>query len=586
MYKSIIQHKKAEVIKKRQEYSASSSSGDSLCKDCKDPGHYSKQFYKCKFYVEATADDVGTSRKRKQTNKIKRDKKKAKRPRTGSNMTEPNCSSCKQEGHKSSRSPACPNHMQTKKETFLKHLGPNYKTYTRKLPFDQCVQSTYQTTLKSKIVSACEDVRNIVDRSQLFVNFYIPSLARLDSPIPHKIYEQNFCSNKSYPNIIYDKKPASDVSHCISEASKQLQATYTNNVVELFESRICKYIFYKTQNIFISMDRSDVVKIVPYVYQHVYQGVSVWPQGPAIAAAKVVFPVTNSGMDDLTPNENNKILFGNTIKFDGFSVDFVFYRKERMNNGSDLELTLEDFNYEEVHNQYHPMFLGPGRKSLFTAVVGVASAKQIRKPSCSGIKMIESQIPTPKSAAVGSYDQYVKHMLTHLDKLLDFYGKDTAHHRSQLYQGQQMAPEMMANMLTHGTAKYNRSRRKRKKKKKDKNDKKEDEGLSLLTDEKKLKWKPLPFQENKEKYPLVVFGAGVFGKDMVKMKRLRCGVIGKLFATLKKREAAGELIVVTIDEFKTSKTCSSCFFDDLKVAKPPGFKGKCILSCSKCKKVW
>ncbi|KAG1300639.1 hypothetical protein G6F61_012835 [Rhizopus arrhizus] len=220
------------------------------------------------------------------------------------------------------------------------------------------------------------------------------------------------------------------------------------------------------------MDRSDVVKIVPYVYQHVCQGVSVLPQGPvfteerrqivdraqqsqslrrqAIAAAKVIFPVTNSGMDELTPNENNKILFENTIKSDGFSVDFVFYRKERMNNGSDVELTLKDFNYEEVHNQYHPMFLGPGRKSLFTAIVSVASAKQIRKSS-----------------------------------LLDFYGKDTVHHRFQLYHGRQRAPEIMANMLTHGTAKYNRSRRKQKKKKKDKNDKKEDEGLSLRTDEKK-----------------------------------------------------------------------------------------------------
>ncbi|KAG0826837.1 hypothetical protein G6F18_009759 [Rhizopus arrhizus] len=293
-------------------------------------------------------------------------------------------------------------------------------------------------------------------------------------------------------------------------------------------------------------------------------------------------------MDDLTPNENNKILFGNTIKSDGFSVDFVFYRKERMNNGSDVELTLEDFNYEEVHNQYHPMFLDPGRKSLFTAVVGVASSKQIRKSSCSGIKTIESQIPTPKTVAVGSYDQYVKYMLTHLDKLLDFYGKDTAHHRFQLYQGRQRALEMMANMLTHGTAKYNRSRSKRKKKKKDKkdkNDKKEDEGLSLRTNEKKLKWRPLPFQENKEKYSSVVFDAGVFGKDMVKMKGIRCGVIGKLFATLKKREAAGELIVVTIDEFKTSKTRSSYFFDDLKVVKTPGFKSKGVLSCSKCKKL-
>ena len=56
-------------------------------------------------------------------------------------------------------------------------------------------------------------------------------------------------------------------------------------------------------------------------------------------------------------------------------------RHPRQNNDSDVELILEDFNYEEAHNQYHPMFLDPGRKSLFTAVVGVASAKQIRKCS-------------------------------------------------------------------------------------------------------------------------------------------------------------------------------------------------------------
>ncbi|KAG1281368.1 hypothetical protein G6F65_005751 [Rhizopus arrhizus] len=280
------------------------------------------------------------------------------------------------------------------------------------------------------------------------------------------------------------------------------------------------------------MDRSDVVKIVSYVYQHVCQGVSEWPQGSVFteerkqivdetflllknmiptrmtlttlseppdsfvpcllnilseyeiehnnhkaygvrfvnisvnALAPFIketlpqgyqnqlnmfyrvfnFKKLRLSMDDLTPNENNKILFGNTIKSDGFSVDFVFYRKERMNNGSDIELTLEDFNYEEVHNQYHPMFLDCGRKSLFTAVVGIASAKQIRKSSCSGIKTIESQIHTPKTAAVGSYDQYVKYTLTHLDKLLDFYGKDTAHRRFQLYQGRQRAPEMMANI--------------------------------------------------------------------------------------------------------------------------------------------
>ena len=85
---------------------------------------------------------------------------------------------------------------------------------------------------------------------------------------------------------------------------------------------------------------------------------------------------------------------------------------------------------------------------------------------------------------------------------------------------------------------------------------------------------------------MVVFGDGAFGKDMVKLKKLRCGVVSKLFLALKRRQAAGELIVLTIDEFKTSKTCSLCFSNDLKVVKTPGFRGNSVLTCSKCSKVW
>ncbi|KAI8072172.1 uncharacterized protein B0P05DRAFT_580302 [Gilbertella persicaria] len=260
-------------------------------------------------------------------------------------------------------------------------------------------------------------------------------------------------------------------------------------------------------------------------------------------------------MDDLTPNGNNKILFGNTFKSDGFSVDLLFYRREKKKDGTGVELALEDFNYEEVINQYQPVFLDPGHKSLFTAVVGV--------------------------------------------ELLTFYGKETAKCHFQLYQGRQRAPEMMVNMLTHGTAKYNKFQRKKKGKKNVKRGKKkkkkpkidggkENEGLKskLDTTAKKLKWKPLPFREEKEKCPLVVFGDGVFGKDMVKLKNLRCGVVGKLFQTLKKRETAGALIVLTIDEFKTSKTCSSCFYSNLGVVKITHFKGNSVLACQNCNKVW
>ncbi|KAI8979054.1 hypothetical protein BDF20DRAFT_867392 [Mycotypha africana] len=71
----------------------------------------------------------------------------------------------------------------------------------------------------------------------------------------------------------------------------------------------------------------------------------------------------------------------------------------------------------------------------------------------------------------------------------------------------------------------------------------------------------------------------MFGKDAAKLKGQRCGFVGKLFATLKKREAEGQLIVVTIDEFKTSKTCSLCFYDDMQIVDFPKFKGTGVLYC-------
>ncbi|KAI8983940.1 hypothetical protein BDF20DRAFT_857121, partial [Mycotypha africana] len=74
----------------------------------------------------------------------------------------------------------------------------------------------------------------------------------------------------------------------------------------------------------------------------------------------------------------------------------------------------------------------------------------------------------------------------------------------------------------------------------------------------------------------------MFGKDVVKLKGQRCGVVDKLFATLKKREAEGQLIVVAIDEFKTSKTCSLCFYDDMQIVDTPGFKGIGALHCKQC----
>lgn len=92
--------------------------------------------------------------------------------------------------------------------------------------------------------------------------------------------------------------------------------------------------------------------------------------------------------------------------------------------------------------------------------------------------------------------------------------------------------------------------------------------------------------ECKTKIPFIVFGARMFGKDAVKLKGHRCDVVGKLFRMLKRREVEGTLIVTTIDEYKTSKTCSLCQFDDMKIINTKKFKGSGVLVCNKCPKVW
>lgn len=54
---------------------------------------------------------------------------------------------------------------------------------------------------------------------------------------------------------------------------------------------------------------------------------------------------------------------------------------------------------------------------------------------------------------------------------------------------------------------------------------------------------------------IVVFGSGMFGKD-VPLKGQQSGVVGILWKELKKREANGEVVVATIDEYLTSQVKS------------------------------
>lgn len=80
----------------------------------------------------------------------------------------------------------------------------------------------------------------------------------------------------------------------------------------------------------------------------------------------------------------NSILFNNYIRSDGFAVDFVFNKRSQQSHSiENHDLTVKDFEYEEVITSYRPMFIDPGRKSVFTAVVGLEDNHQVRKCSTS-----------------------------------------------------------------------------------------------------------------------------------------------------------------------------------------------------------
>lgn len=109
-------------------------------------------------------------------------------------------------------------------------------------------------------------------------------------------------------------------------------------------------------------------------------------------------------------------------------------------------------------------------------------------------------------------------------------------------------------------------------------------GNSPLLIHRENRWRPLKYKEDKTKVPLVVFGDGLFGKDHVRLKGNRCGVSGSLYRCLKKRERAGGLIAVTIDEFRTSKICNGCRSDSLTSAGH--IRGQSVLECTTCNILW
>ncbi|KAI8355585.1 hypothetical protein BD560DRAFT_426660 [Blakeslea trispora] len=118
--------------------------------------------------------------KRKQTYEDRAQRRQAKRQKDQSESDVAICSKCKQRGHISARSPLCPQDILSKTQVICANLEDNYKAYTRKLGFDNCMP--YETENKS---------RRLVFRAELFVNYYVlENHILIDAP--KVIFSQNF----------------------------------------------------------------------------------------------------------------------------------------------------------------------------------------------------------------------------------------------------------------------------------------------------------------------------------------------------------------------------------------------------------
>ena len=71
---------------------------------------------------------------------------------------------------------------------------------------------------------------------------------------------------------------------------------------------------------------------------------------------------------------------------------------------------------------------------------------------------------------------------------------------------------------------------------------------------------------------------------MIKLKNKKYGITDVLWHVLKKWEKEGDLLIVTIDEFMTSRICNVCYEDSLK--KVDGAKSHSVLGCQNFKTLW
>jgi hypothetical protein len=200
-------------------------------------------------------------------------------------------------------------------------------------------------------------------------------------------------------------------------------------------------------------------------------------------------------------------MFANIIRTDGYTVDFIFCRR-KTKFPTTFELKLEHFTKEGVDKHYKPIYLDSGRKYVFTGVTGSdllnnevrrCSSKEYytmtgsrrdqpkleKEKIDSGMKKIETDIPTAKTASKAQYEKHIRYMLSNLLEIFKFYGPNKAEGRFRRFQGCKRAREEMLNIIINGGKKYNKGRRRHTKLNRRKRKKKRKKSISSTEEDAK-----------------------------------------------------------------------------------------------------
>jgi hypothetical protein len=155
-------------------------------------------------------------------------------------------------------------------------LQSGAESFTRVLPFESIVREDYRDILHTHIIQLSGFIREVVVRSQLFVNAYI--IDHSEQQIPTYMFSQNFfysicqlvigkeISNantkfppnvqeywttfkSTYPDIIYPLRGFTKYSDDLSAACVTLATIYSNHIVENFHNRIITYCQHRLEQI-------------------------------------------------------------------------------------------------------------------------------------------------------------------------------------------------------------------------------------------------------------------------------------------------------------------------------------------------